>query len=78
MNKTIEAPIRFPTKISGSFSKMAFTPTESSLIEVKSPRIKKETIKEDIFKVLDNLPTALTAIPDPIQIPANEKRYISR
>jgi len=69
----IVAPIKLPTKISGSSFRTEFIPTDISPIDVKTPRIKKDIENCDIFKVLDNFSTDPIANPDPNQIPANDR-----
>jgi hypothetical protein len=72
MKMTIEAPMRLPTYISGSFSRIELTPTDNSLTEVKNPNTIKETANEDTRRILDNRSTELIARPEPTQIPIND------
>lgn len=69
---TIEPPIRFPTNISGSFSKIELIPTDNSLMEVKKPKTINEIANCEILKVREILSTDLMANPEPIQIPTKE------
>lgn len=78
INTTTELPKRLPIYISGLFSINAFTPTMISVIEVKRPKIKKETKNEDERKWWAILFTELTASPEPIQRRTNAKANIER
>ncbi len=67
MKSTNEAPSKLPTKISGVLLMIEFIPTLNSGIEVRIPKTKKETAKEDSFSLWAKRPTELTMIPEQYQ-----------
>ncbi len=64
-------PIKFPTKISGVPFATAWRPTENSGVEVRSPKSKKDTAKDESLSFSENLLVEETINPDPIQIKKN-------
>lgn len=71
-NKTIDAPIKFPTKISGSLSRTELIPTEISPKDVNKPRSKNETEKVESLSLLENFSIEEITSLDPNQIPKKE------
>lgn len=73
---TKDPPIKLPTKISGLLSKIELIPTDISVVEVKIPKIKKETKKDETLMVLEKLSVPCVIKLDAIHInkPASPKR----
>jgi hypothetical protein len=63
INKINDAPKRIPINIPGFSCIIEFKPTANSGIEVRIPRTKKETAKEESLSLFVNLVNDLTMIP---------------
>ena len=71
-------PIKFPINISGLCSATAVNPTANSGVDVKSPRIIKETAKDESPSFLENLSTEDTTSPAPSHMKIKEAIYKSK